>query len=386
MFAKNYRVPVIMFHSVGVAHINWPYQFLSEDIDSFVRKIDYLIDSGHHFIFHDDLFRYMKDGKLIPDRSIMITFDDGFLDNWVIVYPLLKKRNVKFTIYVSQEFVDQSSSCRPTLEDVWADNVEKSDLKVLGYLSWEEMKIMQKSGLVDIQSHTSTHTWHFVSDTIIDFFHPGNTQQFPWLKWNHFPELKSKWMFEDKENELFGLPIYENTRAMVANRYIENEFLNKKLSTFIRENGGRHFFSKNDWRNELLSIVRKNCNISSNRKVFETETDRTNRLRYELLYNKRAIEASLDKEVRYLCWPGGAYDSKLIDLAEKCGYWATTVKAGKNTIGDDARFVNRISSGNPTGAHQFPWKYKLFTLKFYLDRFQGKPWANVLDRLYRYRK
>lgn len=374
-------VPVIMLHSVGADALNWPYAYLSEDIALFERKIDFLLRQGYQFIFHEELYQYMDNGTALPSKTLMLTFDDGYLDNWVIVYPILKRKGVKFTIYVSQEFVDPVESCRPTFEDVRIGKCCFEDLSILGYLSWSEMRAMESSGLVDIQSHTSTHTWHYTSDKVFDFLTPSNAREYPWIFWNHHPSCKHHWMQDNGCDSLWGLPIYENRRAMVARRYYEDHDLNALLIAHVQEHGQEDFFIRSDWQETLTRLVEKHRRDKGNLGRFETDDEHQARMIYELYDNKASIEGALNKKVDFLCWPGGAYNDDLIDLATKSGYRASTVKRGCNIHGDDPRFVHRISSGNPSGAHRFPWKYPLFTLRFYLDRFRRKQWALTLGQV-----
>lgn len=379
---EQYPVPALMFHSIGAEKKIWPYSYLSESVNLFRKKMEYLLAKGYHFIFHDDLYHYMRDNRPLPDRALMLTFDDGYLDNWVVVYPILRECGVKFTIYVSQEFVDPSPAPRPTLEDVNAGKIREHELQVLGYLSWEEMRIMEASGLVDIQSHTSTHTWHFTDGNILDYYNPHNKPVYPWVYWNNNPEEKPFWLKESGIDNLWGIPIYTNKRAMIARRYMENDELKQHLALHVREHGGKDFFHRQNWEEELHGIARRyrtRCEKVHN----ENAEEHKERMHHELVDNKAAIERHLRKEVRYVCWPGGAYNDELIRLAEESGYWATTVKEGNNVFGDNPRGVHRISSGNPAGAQRFPWKYTLFTLQFYLSRFQRKYWALALDGLYR---
>jgi peptidoglycan/xylan/chitin deacetylase (PgdA/CDA1 family) len=379
---RHYSVPVLMLHSVGAERENWPCSYLSESVSLFKEKIEYLLAKGHRFIFHDDAYHYMRNGRAIPEKAIMLTFDDGYLDNWVNVFPILKERGVKFTIYVSQEFVDPSPTCRPNLDDIKAGKIQDGQLQLLGYLCWEEMRAMEASGLVDIQSHTSTHTWQFTDGNIIDFYNPANETVYPWLYWNHYPGKKSRWVTEYIRDDLWGLPIYSNKRAMIARRYLEDEQLKERITAHVKKQGGSEFFQRPNWQEELNNLV-KAYRVPAEQAPFESEDEWRERLYYELSDNKAAIEKNLKKEVRYLCWPGGAYNEELIKLAGEYGYWASTVKQGSNTIGDDPRFVHRIPSGNPSGSHRFPWKYSLFTLQFYISRFQRKYWALALDKLYR---
>ena len=96
-------------------------------------------------------------GQLSPVQNpLIITFDDGYLDNWLLVFPLLKKYKFKSTIFISPEFVDQKHGIRSINYNP-------------GFLSWDEMMLMEASGLIDIQSHTMTHTKYFVSEKIKAF-------------------------------------------------------------------------------------------------------------------------------------------------------------------------------------------------------------------------
>ena len=78
-----------------------------------------------------------------------ITFDDGFLDNWVYAYPILKKYGHHAVIWMSTDFVDPRGGLRPNLEDLWERRIERKDLENLGYLSWDEMRRMVGSAEVE---------------------------------------------------------------------------------------------------------------------------------------------------------------------------------------------------------------------------------------------
>ena len=162
-------VPVIMFHSVGLSGSDWVFSHISEPLKNFEAKLDALARKGCHTIHWSDLFSHMSGTAKLPHRTIMLTFDDGYLDNWVYVFPLIKRYGIKVTIFVSPEFVDPNENPRPTLEDVWSGRIKQSELQTRGFLCWEEMRAMSKSGLVDIQSHAFTHTWYFAGPKVMIF-------------------------------------------------------------------------------------------------------------------------------------------------------------------------------------------------------------------------
>jgi len=191
-------VPVIMYHAVGPPSPDWIWQHVITPIDVFERQIKTLSKKGFHTITLLDLYGYMKYEKTIPEKAVVLTFDDGYLDNWVYVYPLLKKYGMTGTIFVNPEFVDPTDDYRPNLKDVWSGRCKEKNLGSKGFLSWNEMRRMEEDGVMDIQSHSMTHTWYFCSEEIIDFHHPGNTQ-YPWLFWNASPERKCYCLTENQE-------------------------------------------------------------------------------------------------------------------------------------------------------------------------------------------
>ena len=100
----------------------------------------------------------------------------------------MKKHKLKATIWVNPDFVDdEDHEIRPTLEDYWNGRLSLDELNIYdGFLNWEEMRLMEKSGYVEIQSHTMTHNKYPISDKIIDFVSPDT--KIDWLHWNLLAE------------------------------------------------------------------------------------------------------------------------------------------------------------------------------------------------------
>lgn len=377
------RVPVVMLHSVSVGNHPWAKSFLSELYDEFVRKLKWLKRHGYQAIHLQDLYEYMSSGKGLPRKPVVLTFDDGYLDNWVTVYPTLKRYDFKGTIFVNSDFVDPDSGIRANLEDVWRGDINIQEIEELGYLSWDEMRAMEQSGVMDIQSHSKTHTWYFSGEKIIDFHHPGDQNKYPWLTWNARPEKKYKWITTDHESFMpYGYPVFEFGRSLGVRRYIENNEFCQAMAGYVSQQK-KGFFDDPRWRRRLLAYAdeyRRNHNANGR---YETDREYKDRLKAELTESKNILEQNLGKRIDFLCWPGGAYTQEALDAAYETGYCASTVHTGNNRYGDDPRFINRISLSNPVGSDKFPWKYSIFTQRFYLARFNKDPWAVALDKLYR---
>ena len=84
----------------------------------------------------------------------MLTFDDGYLDNWVYVFPILKKLSVKATIFLVTERIETHTAPR---EISGALDTRTQERAPGGFISWAEARVMAGSGLVEFGSHTHTH-------------------------------------------------------------------------------------------------------------------------------------------------------------------------------------------------------------------------------------
>ena len=176
MSNKPYSVPVLMYHTVGPEIGGWPWPWLTTPIEVFEDQVVAMAREGYISIGLGDLYAYMKEGRRLPGRAVVLTFDDGYLDNYVYAYPILKKHGYKGTVFVSTDFVDPSPKPRNTLDDVWAGRAARSDLPGPGFLSWAEMRRMESEGVMEVQSHTCTHTWCFNGPRIIDFHSPESAE------------------------------------------------------------------------------------------------------------------------------------------------------------------------------------------------------------------
>ncbi|MDR0734466.1 MAG: polysaccharide deacetylase family protein, partial [Elusimicrobiota bacterium] len=72
--------------------------------------------------------------KQLTPRSVMLTFDDGWLDNYTCAFPLLKKHNIKANIFLTAGLVGQNNM-----------------------LAWSQIEEMRQSGLAEFASHGLTH-------------------------------------------------------------------------------------------------------------------------------------------------------------------------------------------------------------------------------------
>lgn len=341
---KSLPVPVFMYHTVGVAHPGWLWDFLTLDFNKFDTQMATLKRLGCNTVTLDELYDHMSAGTKLPRNPFVLTFDDGYLDNWVAVAPILKKYGFRGTVYVNPEFVDPAEQCRPTLEDVWAKRVSMEDIAWKGFLSWPEMRELEKQGVLDIQSHAMSHTWYFSGPKVVDYQHPFDS--YIWMNWNKDINKKNAYMSEDPEaNKEYGAPIYEHDKSLSIRRYFPNETIHNEMVKYVEQKGGRRYFESPQWREELDKVF---VNISNDlpQGRYETEEEYEARLNYELYNSKNILEKQLNKKVDYLCWPGGGYNEKSVEKALQI-YKSVTLGSAdqtlkKNIFGDDPKTIKRM--------------------------------------------
>jgi peptidoglycan/xylan/chitin deacetylase (PgdA/CDA1 family) len=156
-------VPVLMYH-----HVCPLPGMVSVSPQTFERQMKFLASSGYTTLTSDEFLDFLAQRAQIPKKSVLITFDDGYLDNYIYAFPILKQYRVRATIFVVTGWIGDGpvrqrtdpvataalpatpdhEECRVALAAGRADDV---------MLRWSEIREMEASGLVDIQSHTHSH-------------------------------------------------------------------------------------------------------------------------------------------------------------------------------------------------------------------------------------
>ena len=124
---ENVNVPVLMYHAVS--DYMWGINELFVSPSSMDEQLAYLVENGYDAIWFEDL-AHVAD----YDKPVILTFDDGYDDNYTELLPLLQKYNVKATVFVIGNAVGMSHK-----------------------MTEEQIREMAASGLVSIQSHGYTH-------------------------------------------------------------------------------------------------------------------------------------------------------------------------------------------------------------------------------------
>ncbi len=134
---RTVQVPILMYHYISVppANADSIRRGLSVGPDVFRAHLVTLREQGFTSITLTDLAYAIDMGTPLPPKPIVITFDDGYRDNYTNAYPILKEEGFVGTFFVFTKPVEERNN---------------------DYVTWEMVKEMQEGGM-EIGSHTLTH-------------------------------------------------------------------------------------------------------------------------------------------------------------------------------------------------------------------------------------
>ena len=144
----DYAYPRILMYHMIKEHTNGKFKGLRVSPLMFEKQIKYLYKNGWHFVTMSELLTRKES---LPEKSIAITFDDGYEDNYIHAFPILKKYNVRATIYLVVDRHEREWSSKRKATN------SSGELMREPKLIDAQVDEMIQSGLVEIGSHTMTH-------------------------------------------------------------------------------------------------------------------------------------------------------------------------------------------------------------------------------------
>jgi len=125
----KYTVPILTYHNIGYEKNS---HFVSPE--NFTRQMEYIKKKGYEVISLAELVKGIEGKKLFKRNKVVITFDDGYQDNFEYAYPILKKFSFPATVFLI------------------SDNIGNEK----GFLSWEEARVMSENK-ISFGAHTKSH-------------------------------------------------------------------------------------------------------------------------------------------------------------------------------------------------------------------------------------
>lgn len=152
-------LPVLMYHHVCPAA-----GLVTISPQNFAEQMQFLAENGWTSLGLADLARFLA-GEPIPKKSVVITFDDGYLDNWLFAHPVLQRYGLKAVLFAvtawlgdgavrdlsaaAKDFAVNHRACMQAVAKQRHDDV---------MMRWSEIEAVMAAQTFEIHSHTHTHT------------------------------------------------------------------------------------------------------------------------------------------------------------------------------------------------------------------------------------
>lgn len=131
-YRANFETPILMYHEVGD---RWNGSSTSVSVAAFKRQMEFLRVHRYRVISLANFLKELKTDRRISFKTVVVTFDDGYLDNFKNAFPILKQLDLPATIFMITENINRE-----------------------GWLAEEDLRILDDSG-VSIGSHTVNHAF-----------------------------------------------------------------------------------------------------------------------------------------------------------------------------------------------------------------------------------
>lgn len=303
-------VPVLYYHSINddPHWLPWPSTIIS--VETFERHLRMLRHSRLNVISTKAFLEARLHGRALPERPVVIHFDDGYLDTWVAAMPLLQRYRLPATVFVSLDFIEEGETPRPTLAD--RDSGCGGALSWRGYVNWAELRAMQQSGLLDIQPHGVDHGRVEIGPDVVEHLTPENWRRLAWVQWRAIEGRKTEWVHWAEPSVVpVGTPVRTNAPALAEPAWHPDR--------------GREAWNEYE-----------------------------ERVRTHLARAKQEFERRLGAPMEVFCWPENGTNPTARRIAADVGFRATTAGKGENRPGEDPRVISRLGMGDRVMGWRWP--------------------------------
>jgi peptidoglycan/xylan/chitin deacetylase (PgdA/CDA1 family) len=130
-------IPVLMYHKID----EYQKDMLTMTTEDFEKQLQYLQELQYQSITINELIGFLENKTTLPQNPVLITFDDGYVNNLTLAYPLLKKYQMKATIFLPTAYLGGMSS--------WYDGGAM-------LMTYEQLKLMD-TGVIEFGLHSHKH-------------------------------------------------------------------------------------------------------------------------------------------------------------------------------------------------------------------------------------
>ncbi len=295
--AVGRQLPVFHIHEVTLATL--------------APLLRHVAENGYQTVTADEISSFVRTGRLPRDRAIALTFDDARASVWTVAAPLLRRHRLHGITFAIPARVIDAPLVRPTLDD-GASDAGSEDESAVPFATWPELKALQASGVLEVQSHTLTHAAIFCAPEPVGFVTPafaaGPRLNRPLLSTDGAPRFL--------EPGQLGAPLYPwRSRMSDGPRFLVAPGVVERLTAHVASLGGPAFFDRPGWDAELRA------QLPTVQGAFETPDARAREIERELREAREALDARLGRgAATHIALPWGVSGRTTRRLLEGAGY------------------------------------------------------------------
>ncbi|MFM0657260.1 polysaccharide deacetylase family protein [Paraburkholderia sediminicola] len=158
MESYAHSVPVVMYH-----HVSPSPGALSITPEHFDSQMNWLARNGYVTLTADEFARFLH-GAAMPDKSILLTFDDGYLDNYIHAHPCLERYGLNAIMFLVTGRVHDGPARSVLTRDAGAEHSHPECERLIRggqaddvTVRWSEIDLMRAAGTFEFHSHTHSH-------------------------------------------------------------------------------------------------------------------------------------------------------------------------------------------------------------------------------------
>ena len=279
----------------------------------------------------------------LPKNSILITFDDGYKNNYTLAFPILKKYNMKATIFLNTKFIEKDEA----------------------YLNWDEIREMYESGLVDFQLHTHSHQLTVKDIEVLAFY---DNESSPYFKRESY-SLFFDGNYDEKKDakKLNGLPVFKLRSKISIPGYKPKKNFVEKYRSIVELQENKSEKEKKKFLNRLF----KEKKDEFFDKISEEQFKET--VKFEILENKKIISEKLGKVPDCLAYPWGhRYKGNREDIKKLGVDVFITTRKGVNSLKLNKNWIYRVSGDDFENFDEFKKELKNGSTAIYRKIFKKR--------------
>ncbi|MDL2290964.1 polysaccharide deacetylase family protein [Desulfovibrio sp. OttesenSCG-928-F20] len=334
---KLKNLPVVMNHYVNES--GWRMTLSPACFEGYCRV---LAERGYRGIGLDEAEAYFLEGAPLPAKSLLLTFDDGYADNYFYALPALSKYGHKAVCFPVANRIEATTAPRAEVDDLYAGRavvpplvrnalvttpqgfVVRRDV----FLNQGECAAMEQSGIFTLAAHCRGHYGVFTSPNYKDFFRPGT---------------QYRTFYRTEAEPVWGLPNFTVKPGLANRAFIPDPGLVEAVKRLVPQNfdDATDFFAQKDNLSALKTLVK---GFAGNMGRYESDLEQQNRMWREIGEGKNLLEGILGRKLQTLCWPWGRYSEAAQRMALDAGFKVfISVWGGVNPPGK-AMKVHRFES------------------------------------------